>query len=80
MGDRLTKPDQPGQADEPTEASGGGAAQPHDSMFRFVFGEPKLHDHRCRDHAVVGGREIPTPQIMADRGSAGRPPAVDVEL
>ena len=29
MGDRHSKPDQPGQAYEPTEASGGGVAQPH---------------------------------------------------
>jgi hypothetical protein len=58
MGNRHGKPDQPGQADEPTEASGGGAAQPHDSMFRFVFGKPV--------HAASELSEV-LPAALADR-------------
>jgi predicted transposase/invertase (TIGR01784 family) len=58
MGDRPSKPDQPGQADEPTEASGGGATQPHDSLFRFVFGKPV--------HAASELRAV-LPAPLADR-------------
>jgi predicted transposase YdaD len=58
MGDRHSGPDQPGQADEPTEASGGGAAQPHDSLFRFVLGKPV--------HAASELRAV-LPAQLADR-------------
>jgi putative YhgA-like transposase/uncharacterized protein DUF4351 len=58
MGDRHSEPDPPGQADEPTEASGGGAAQPHDSLFRFVFGKPV--------HAASELRAV-LPAQLADR-------------
>src|ERR671925_2436542 len=60
MQDRNDRPDPPEQADRSEQAGspGGAVAQPHDSLFRFVFGKPV--------HAASELRAV-LPPPLADR-------------